>query len=44
MPARRPQVNLNQPDVPMTDMEAAQRTAFAQALADANARLKAIAD
>ena len=44
MPARRPQVNLNQPDVPMTDMEAAQRTAFAQALADANARLKALAD
>ena len=44
MPARRPQINLNQPDVPMTDMEAAQRTAFAQALADANARLKAIAD
>jgi electron transport complex protein RnfG len=44
MPAQRPQVNLNQPDVPMTDMEAAQRTAFAQALADANARLKAIAD
>ena len=44
MPARRPQVNLNQPDVPMTDMEAAQRTAFAQALADANARLKALAE
>lgn len=44
MPARRPQVNLNQPDVPMTDMEAAQRTAFAQALADANARLKTLSD
>ena len=44
MPARRPQINLNQPDVPMTDMEAAQRTAFAQALADANARVKALAD
>ena len=44
MPARRPQINLNQPDVPMTDMEAAQRTAFAQALADANARLKALSD
>ena len=44
MPAQRPQVNLNQPDVPMTDMEAAQRTAFAQALADANARLKALSD
>ena len=44
MPARRPQINLNQPDVPMTDMEAAQRTAFAQALADASARLKALAD
>lgn len=44
MPARRPQVNLNQPDVPMTDMEAAQRTAFAQALADASTRLKALSD
>jgi electron transport complex protein RnfG len=44
MPARRPQINLNQPDVPMTDMEAAQRTAFAQALADASTRLKALSD
>ena len=44
MPTLRPQINLNQPDVPMTDMEAAQRTAFAQALTDASTRLKAIAD
>ena len=44
VPARRPQVNLNQPDVPMTDMEAAQRTAHIKALDAAFARVKALAD
>lgn len=41
-PAIRPQVNLNQPDVPMADMEAAQRTAFSKAMSAAVARLKSI--
>jgi len=43
-PAIRPQINLNQPDVPMTDMEAAQRTALSKALATAIVRLGAIAE
>ena len=43
-PAMRPQINLNQPDVPLTDMESAQRTALAQALKAAAARLKTLAD
>ena len=43
-PAIRPQINLNQPDIPMTDMEAAQRTALAQALTSATARVRALAD
>ena len=44
VPAHRPQVNLNQPDVPMTDMEAAQRSAHIKALDAAFARVKALAD
>ena len=44
VPAHRPQVNLNQPDVPMTDMEAAQRSAHVKALDAAFARVKALAD
>ncbi len=43
-PAFRPQINLNQPDVPMTDMEAAQRTALAQALTDAAGRVRTLSD
>ena len=43
-PAIRPQINLNQPDIPMTDMEVAQRTALAQALTSATARVRALAD
>ena len=43
-PAIRPQINLNQPDVPMTDMEAAQRTALSKALSAAIARLKSISE
>ena len=44
VPAHRPQVNLNQPDVPMTDMEAAQRSAHIKALDAAFARVKALAE
>ena len=44
VPAYRPQVNLNQPDVLMTDMEAAQRSAHIKALDAAFARVKALAD
>ena len=44
VPALRPQVNLNQPDVPMTDMEAAQRSAHVKALDSAFARVRALAD
>ena len=44
VPAHRPQVNLNQPDVLMTDMEAAQRTAHVKALDAAFVRVKALAD
>ena len=44
VPAHRPQVNLNQPDVPMADMEAAQRSAHVKALDAAFARVKALAD
>lgn len=43
-PALRPQINLNRPDVQMTDMEAAQRTALAQALTAATAHVRALAD
>lgn len=44
VPAHRQQVNLNRPDVPMTDMEAAQRSAHIKALDAAFARVKALAD
>ena len=43
-PAICPQVNLNQPDVLMTDMEAAQRSAHTKALDAAFVRVKALAD
>ena len=44
VPAHRPQVNLNQPDVPMADMEAAQRTAHVKALDAAFVRVRALSD
>ena len=44
VPAHRPQVNLNQPDVPMADMEAAQRSAHIKALDAAFARVKVLSD
>ena len=44
VPAHRQQVNLNRPDVPMTDMEAAQRSAHIKALDAAFARVRALAD
>ena len=40
-PAMRPQINLNQPDVTMTDMEDAQRTAVSAAMQNALAKLRA---
>jgi electron transport complex protein RnfG len=44
VPALCPQVNLNRPDVLMTDMEAAQRTAHIKALDAAFVRVRALAD
>ena len=44
VPAHRPQVNLNQPGVPMTDMEAAQRSAHIKALDAAFVRVKTLSD
>lgn len=41
-PAMRPQVNLNQPEVTMTDMEDAQRTALSAAMQNAIAKLRAL--
>ena len=41
-PAMRPQVNLNQPEVTMTDMEDAQRTALSAAMQNAIAKLRTL--
>ena len=41
-PAMRPQVNLNQPEVTMTDMEDAQRTALSAAMQNAISKLRTI--
>ena len=44
VPALHPQVILNQPDVPMTDMEAAQRSAYIKARDAAFTRVRVLAD
>ena len=41
-PAMRPQVNLNQPEVTMTDMEDAQRTALSAAMQNAISKLRTL--
>ena len=38
----RPQVNLNQPEVTMTDMEDAQRTALSAAMQNAISKLRTL--